>query len=512
MRIPLLFFFALLVLLYANVYAGNAKTASINILIKYDNQSNKDRTVLRLFSCDLGAYGNEKFTIRDVENEDESVHIFDDFISPVRNNVSKFSIKSRKSLTTAQLLIRQEDGTETQLLTFNFVVKPGDNVHITQKEGRFIFSGPGSQSLCVATQLQHLEKKEIVHSLTGIDPNRLIESFSKVDSLAKEKFSLLNSFKNLSKDRYDYLKTDIIISCEKLKMDFLSASTNEFTDLNKFKTYSSLLNEYNDPIWNEQTIKELRQNRTTIHDLAYLDFLVSNQLIFNTCFRYCEKPSLEKCYHYLVANYSGATREWLIYRLVHNYLMDSVHSFGESIPYCIDNSIGKGYVQSTSIKKYFKYVLTTNIPGKLAYNFCLPDTNGKIIQLSDFRGKVVLLDFYFQFCGSCALVHPYLDTINRKMKNKNFVLIAIIFDNIKPLTRREWMKVIQGNVYASIDNVNLIARKINGDDSKLRLKFGGNIGGGSLIYIDKHGKYLPTPMLPTFDGGKSALKLIEENL
>lgn len=63
--------------------------------------------------------------------------------------------------------------------------------------------------------------------------------------------------------------------------------------------------------------------------------------------------------------------------------------------------------------------------GKLAPSFTLKDLKGKQVSLSDFKGKVVLLDFWGTWCGPCRRVIPHLDALYKKYKDQGLVVIGI---------------------------------------------------------------------------------------
>ncbi|AIE60384.1 peroxiredoxin family protein [Bacillus methanolicus] len=86
--------------------------------------------------------------------------------------------------------------------------------------------------------------------------------------------------------------------------------------------------------------------------------------------------------------------------------------------------------KSLKIKKYEKIKNAEQLPegidvGKRTLNFTLPDRNGKKIQLSDFKGQRVLLNFWGSWCPPCQKEMPYMQKIYEKYKDKNFVIIAV---------------------------------------------------------------------------------------
>ena len=67
--------------------------------------------------------------------------------------------------------------------------------------------------------------------------------------------------------------------------------------------------------------------------------------------------------------------------------------------------------------------------GKPAPDFSLTDIDGNPISLKEYRGKVVLLDFWATWCGPCIGEMPNVKKIYDTYKDMGFVVIGISFDN-----------------------------------------------------------------------------------
>ncbi|WP_343555200.1 TlpA disulfide reductase family protein [Sphingobacterium sp.] len=79
--------------------------------------------------------------------------------------------------------------------------------------------------------------------------------------------------------------------------------------------------------------------------------------------------------------------------------------------------------------------------GNKAPDFSQPDTNGKMIKVSDFKGQYVLIDFWASWCGPCRAENPNLLKAYNKYKGKGLEVLAVSLDDTKG--KNAWIKAIK---------------------------------------------------------------------
>jgi cytochrome c biogenesis protein CcmG/thiol:disulfide interchange protein DsbE len=119
---------------------------------------------------------------------------------------------------------------------------------------------------------------------------------------------------------------------------------------------------------------------------------------------------------------------------------------------------------------------------KPAPDFTLKDGEGRDVRLSDFRGKVVLLNFWATWCGPCKIEMPWFVDFQRKYKDRGFSVVAVSLDE-------EGWEVVR----PFAEDLKLNFPVLLGND-ELAEQFGGIQALPTTLIIDKEGRVYSTHM------------------
>ncbi len=77
--------------------------------------------------------------------------------------------------------------------------------------------------------------------------------------------------------------------------------------------------------------------------------------------------------------------------------------------------------------------------GKQAPEIELPNPDGKLVTLSSLRGKVVLVDFWAQWCKPCRMENPNIVAAYQEYKDRGFEVFGVSLDR----NREQWLRGIE---------------------------------------------------------------------
>ena len=84
-------------------------------------------------------------------------------------------------------------------------------------------------------------------------------------------------------------------------------------------------------------------------------------------------------------------------------------------------------------------VASSGLAGQVAPDFVLKSANGKNLRLSEYRGDVVMINFWATWCGPCRQEMPLLDELHSLYKRVGFSLLGVNIDD----DSRRAMQMIQ---------------------------------------------------------------------
>jgi peroxiredoxin len=124
---------------------------------------------------------------------------------------------------------------------------------------------------------------------------------------------------------------------------------------------------------------------------------------------------------------------------------------------------------------------------KKAPDFALKDANGQTVRLSDYHGKVVLLDFWATWCGPCKIEIPWFQEFERQNKDKGFAVIGVAMDDdgwdvVKPFAKE---RGINYRLVLGDDKVADLYGGLDALPTTLLIDRGGNI---AAVHIGLSGK------------------------
>src|ERR1700681_3116816 len=125
--------------------------------------------------------------------------------------------------------------------------------------------------------------------------------------------------------------------------------------------------------------------------------------------------------------------------------------------------------------------------GKPAPEVHFKDLNGKDVSLSDYNGKVVLVNFWATWCDPCRVEIPWLIEMQQKYAAKGFTVLGVAMDEEGARVVTPWVQKERFDVNGSKSQMN--SPIVIGNDAAAD-KFGGLLGYPTSILVTRDGKVI----------------------
>ncbi len=90
------------------------------------------------------------------------------------------------------------------------------------------------------------------------------------------------------------------------------------------------------------------------------------------------------------------------------------------------NPLAKAKPENRSLDQLLDDMGVERIPNSTSQvEVCLQDLNGADVNISDFRGKIVFLNFWATWCPTCVVEMPSMEKLHQKLKDKEFAMVSV---------------------------------------------------------------------------------------
>jgi len=146
----------------------------------------------------------------------------------------------------------------------------------------------------------------------------------------------------------------------------------------------------------------------------------------------------------------------------------------------LTNALSPDLKENKYAKQLYERIKTLRSlePGMVAPEFTQNDPSGNPINLSDFKGKYLLIDFWASWCRPCRNANPTIVATYNKYVHKNFTILGVSMDSDK----NKWLEAIEadGLIWSHVST-------LEGWDNPVGKKYAVN-GIPHAVLIDPEGK------------------------
>lgn len=311
--------------------------------------------------------------------------------------------------------------------------------------------------------------------------NPTLNEIGKVDTFQKE-FTDSLKVKNYAKDFSFTWETLLGYKCEMARMKALKGGNAV-----KYKKYLAAMYKNNITTTDILNVDDWQYYMDYILvEMESAGFLPPTDIKNENRLKWIKNPTVRSEYGIYLLNNAVGSKKWM------EQPMDPmVEKYKE---YITADYSKKGFEKCLAHYEKYKRDFLHLMPGVVAPPFTFESVDGKMVSLSDYRGKFVILDVWNIYCGPCIKQIPFIKEMEKELEEKNVYFISITCDpqDIK----EKWRGVVKKREMSGIQLI-----MDNGRHSKF-LKDYVIHGFPTFVLIDPDGKivnaFFELPESPNF--------------
>ncbi|WEK37546.1 MAG: TlpA disulfide reductase family protein [Candidatus Pseudobacter hemicellulosilyticus] len=294
------------------------------------------------------------------------------------------------------------DSASTGLL----MVSPGDSLHISFHKQNRVYSGVGAaKNNCMAELSALVDTARSPKGVVALSP----EFFAYENASLKAQMNILNKYRSLmTRPEAEQLEADIIGDAT------MSRFAYHFRDLDSKQL------EYYKQVLRRIPVSQLN-TPAAINSRSFASGIYRQVLTNYYYDTLIHATPAKDLYTHFTQNFTGLLRDRLVTCLLK--AMSAKSNFSET-----DTRDALTYVQHPESRTLLESQYHTYRKGSPVINFVFRDSLNRPVQLSDLKGRVVLIDMWFTGCGGCVQVAkalPKVEELFRDRKDVVFVSISI---------------------------------------------------------------------------------------
>lgn len=430
------------------------------------------------------------------------IHVWDHYFGELKQYVLKhrefqhhsedgsFRFEFRNIKNPVYFTIVFKQGRKVSALE-HYLAMPGDSININQVNYKsFSFTGRGAEAMLCRYEMDSVGLRANTRAdkisrstvyLTQKDyPGYLKAAYANVDSNVNARLAVLEDYRRLIRaEQYAILLADV--TCLR--------TTWKYSSYNYAKAVSSaalspdsakaIAHELGRHFLSQAIIPSAIPGKVSVISKGYLDAQVS------VAVAHANLNTVEKEPAAIMKRLKGTLRD----RVLCTFILQA-SSRMESLDSVMKEALK--VIKTPYCREPLQFYLTNYLRGTTAYNFALQDTSGKIRRLSDFRGKKVVIDFWYTGCLGC--IGFYKNALKAVEENlghdTTLVFLSIADDEIK----KTWTESIKKDIYTSASIINLFTAQSKYTHPAIK-KFGIKAF-PTLVIVDQKGKILYNDSAP----------------